>query len=146
MPVGRVRRERKLLVFLASLPSLALCFQPKLHTFCLTARAYLNTQKYGLLCSLTTQWTGLIIFVVVFLSHCYNEFADEWMTSSRKISSTALASPFSVKKFLLQSNILLSFLSCVLIFLSFDWWIPRLKLYLRTLKWPKTTPSLYCFP
>ena len=31
---------------LASLPSLALCFQP------LTARAYLNTQKYGLFCSL----------------------------------------------------------------------------------------------
>ena len=31
----------------ASLPSLALCFQPRL-----TAGAYLNTQKYGLFCSL----------------------------------------------------------------------------------------------
>ena len=35
-------REKKP-YFLASLPSLALCFQP---------RAYLNTQKYGLFCSL----------------------------------------------------------------------------------------------
>ena len=39
---------------LASLPSLALCFQPRfsIRSFCLTARAYLNTQKYGLFCSL----------------------------------------------------------------------------------------------
>ena len=27
-------------------------FSASLHTFCLTARAYLNTQKYGLFCSL----------------------------------------------------------------------------------------------
>ena len=39
-------------LFLASLPSLALCFQPRSRPFCLTARAYLNTQKYGLFCSL----------------------------------------------------------------------------------------------
>ena len=37
--------------FLASLPSLALCFQLVPH-LCLTARVYLNTQKYGLFCSL----------------------------------------------------------------------------------------------
>ena len=42
-------REKNL--FLASLPSLAVCFS-FVQTFCLTARAYLNTQKYGLLCSL----------------------------------------------------------------------------------------------
>ena len=36
-------------VFLASLPSLALCFPHLLFDF----RAYLNTQKYGLFCSLT---------------------------------------------------------------------------------------------
>ena len=38
-------------VFLASLPSLAL-FSASFQTFCLTARADLNTQKYGLFCSL----------------------------------------------------------------------------------------------
>ena len=36
---------------LASLPSLAL-FSASFQTFCLTARAYLNAQKYGLFCSL----------------------------------------------------------------------------------------------
>ena len=51
---GRVRREKKN-VFLASLLSLALCFQPRL-----TARAYLNTQKYGLFCSLLHLFLFLI--------------------------------------------------------------------------------------
>ena len=37
------------LLLLPSLPSLALCFQPR-STFCLTARAHLNTQKYGTGC------------------------------------------------------------------------------------------------
>ena len=41
VPVGRVRREEKKCLFSAS-------FQ----TFCLTARTYLNTQKYRLFCSL----------------------------------------------------------------------------------------------
>ena len=41
--------ERRLL---ASLPSLALCFSASFQTFCLTVRAYFNTQKYGLFCSL----------------------------------------------------------------------------------------------
>ena len=36
---------------LGSLPSLAL-FSASFQTFCLTARAYLNAQKYGLFCSL----------------------------------------------------------------------------------------------
>ena len=35
-----------------SLFNLALCFSASFQTFCLTARAYLNTQKYGLFCSL----------------------------------------------------------------------------------------------
>ena len=47
MPVGRVRREKKKNV-LASLRSLTLRFQPRSRPFCLTARVYLNTQKYGL--------------------------------------------------------------------------------------------------
>ena len=50
-----MRQEEKH-VFLASLPSLALCFQPRSRSFSLTALAYLNTQKYGLFCSLSTQW------------------------------------------------------------------------------------------
>ena len=41
--------------FLAPLPSLALWFQPRSRPFCLTTRAYLNTQKYGLFCSLATE-------------------------------------------------------------------------------------------
>ena len=50
--VLRAREREKQTVFLASLPSLALCFKPCSRPFCLTARAYLNTQKYGLFCSL----------------------------------------------------------------------------------------------
>ena len=46
-------------VFLASLPSFALCFQPWFQTLYLTARAYLNTQKYGLFCSLIPGQIGI---------------------------------------------------------------------------------------
>ena len=31
-------------------------FSASFQTFCLTARAYLNTQKYGLFCSLPVHW------------------------------------------------------------------------------------------
>ena len=49
-------------VLCASLPSLALCFQP------LTARAYLNTQKYGLFCSLGTLYiTRALLTLLIFL-------------------------------------------------------------------------------
>ena len=51
-------------VFLASLPSLALCFQPRL-----TARAYLNTQKYGLFCSLSP-------FIIYAMSLMFNKMAE----------------------------------------------------------------------
>ena len=44
-------REKKT-VFLASLPRSRSMFSATFQTFCLTARAYLNTQKYGLFCSL----------------------------------------------------------------------------------------------
>ena len=44
--IGNAWRKSLMRANIASLPSLALCFQP------LTARAYLNTQKYGLFCSL----------------------------------------------------------------------------------------------
>ena len=46
-PVGRMRRE-----ILASLPRSRSLFSASFQTFCLTTRAYLNTQKYGLFCSL----------------------------------------------------------------------------------------------
>ena len=50
-PVWRVRRERKNVFFSVSPQSRSL-FSASFHTFCLTARAYLNTQKCGLFCSL----------------------------------------------------------------------------------------------
>ena len=46
---------------------LALCFQPRSRPICLTARAYLNTQKYGLFCSLCKKY----IFVNVFCVESY---------------------------------------------------------------------------
>ena len=45
--VGRVRREKKNLS-----PQSRSLFSASFQTFCLTALAYLNTQKYGLFCSL----------------------------------------------------------------------------------------------
>ena len=39
---------------LASLPRSRSLFSASFQTFCLTARAYLNTQKYGLFCSLAS--------------------------------------------------------------------------------------------
>ena len=50
-PYGRVRREKKNRIFSVSPQSRSL-FSASFQTFCLTARAYLNTQKYGLFCSL----------------------------------------------------------------------------------------------
>ena len=50
-PVGCVRREKKNRIFSVSPQSRSL-FTASFQTFCLTARAYLNTQKYGLFCSL----------------------------------------------------------------------------------------------
>ena len=50
-PVRRVRREKKVRIFSVSPQSLSL-FSASFQTFCLTARPYLNTQKYGLFCSL----------------------------------------------------------------------------------------------
>ena len=49
---GRVRREKKK-IFSVS-PQSHSPFSASFQTFCLTARAYLNTQKYGLFCSLNT--------------------------------------------------------------------------------------------
>ena len=45
---GRVRRREKKSVS----PQSRSLFSASFQTFCLTARAYLNTQKYGLFCSL----------------------------------------------------------------------------------------------
>ena len=53
-PVGRVRRDFyffRFFIFSVSPQSLSL-FSASFQTFCLTARAYLNAQKYGLFCSL----------------------------------------------------------------------------------------------
>ena len=48
---GKVWREKKNRIFGVSPQSRSL-FSASFDTFCLTARAYLNTQKYGLLCIL----------------------------------------------------------------------------------------------
>ena len=45
------RRERKNGIFSVS-PQSGSLFSASFQTFCLTVRAYLNTQKYGLFCSL----------------------------------------------------------------------------------------------
>ena len=50
-PVGRVRREKKNRIFSLS-PQSGCLFSASFQTFCLTARAYFNTQKYGLFLSL----------------------------------------------------------------------------------------------
>ena len=59
-PGGGVRREKKNMqngqsVFSASLPRSRSLFSVVFQTFCLTTRAYLNTRKYGLFCSLEEQ-------------------------------------------------------------------------------------------
>ena len=48
-----MRREKKNRIFSVSPQSRSL-FSASFQTFCLTARTYLNTQKYGLFCSLRT--------------------------------------------------------------------------------------------
>ena len=58
---------------------------------------------------------GLIIFVLVFLSHCYNELSSSWA-----ISSTALDSPFSVRNSFSRA------IFCSVFFLVLRW-IPPLK-------------------
>ena len=51
---------------------LALCFQPRSRPICLTARAYLNTQKYGLFCSLCTNTSSSTFFAwnLMFALNC----------------------------------------------------------------------------
>ena len=44
--------DNKLVFFSVSPQSRSLFSASRVHTFCLTARVYLNTQKYGLFCSL----------------------------------------------------------------------------------------------
>ena len=50
-PVERVRREKKTPIFSVSTEYHS-PFSSSIQTFCLTARAYLNKQKYGLFCGL----------------------------------------------------------------------------------------------
>ena len=45
-------RAKRASLLLASLPRSRSLFSASFQTFCLTARAYMNTQKYGLFCSL----------------------------------------------------------------------------------------------
>ena len=55
-------KQKKKTVFLASLPSLALCFQPRSRPFVWPlARRYLNTPKYGLFCSLSLLFVYSIV-------------------------------------------------------------------------------------
>ena len=49
--VERVRREKKTPIFSVSTEYHS-PFSSSIQTFCLTARAYLNKQKYGLFCGL----------------------------------------------------------------------------------------------
>ena len=61
-------REKKILasrIFSVSLQSRSL-FSASFQTFCLTGRAYLNTQKYGLFRSLGLQLVRIISFFVVY--------------------------------------------------------------------------------
>ena len=61
------------LLLLPSLPSLALCFQPR-STFCLTARAHLNTQKYG---------TGCFAVCYMYLQMC--NLKPRWLERPRQL-------------------------------------------------------------
>ena len=51
-----VRREKKKNRTFSVSPQSHSPFSASFQTFCLTARAYLNTQKYGLFCSLDSNW------------------------------------------------------------------------------------------
>ena len=61
------------LLLLSSLPSLALCFQPR-STFCLTARAHLNTQKYS---------TGCFAVCYMYLQMC--NLKPRWLERPRQL-------------------------------------------------------------
>ena len=54
-------------VFFSVSPQSRSLFSASLHTFCLTARAYLNTQKYGLICSLKLLGHHLVKLQKMFL-------------------------------------------------------------------------------
>ena len=60
----RAKREKKNRIFSVSPQSRSL-FSASFQTFCLTARAYLNKQKYGLFCSLKglRPWPNLELFI-----------------------------------------------------------------------------------
>ena len=57
----RVRRQKKTFSPQSHSP-----FSASFQTFCLTARAYLNTQKYGLFCSLESEFSLALLFCVWF--------------------------------------------------------------------------------
>ena len=54
-PVERVGERKKKRIFSVS-PQYRSLFSASLQAFCLTVCAYLNTQKYGLFCSLIITW------------------------------------------------------------------------------------------
>ena len=54
-PLGRVGERKKKRIFSVS-PQYRSLFSASLQAFCLTVCAYLNTQKYGLFCSLIITW------------------------------------------------------------------------------------------
>ena len=69
----RVRQEKKNRIFSVSPQSRSL-FSASFQTFCLTARACLNTQKYGLFCSLLELSSSLVAnqstpHIIIFLEH-----------------------------------------------------------------------------
>ena len=85
-PIGRAcearerERERKKndCIFSVSPQSRSL-FSTSFQTLCFTARTYLNTQKYGLSCSLARLWSiAAIVFWFCFISYCCSK--QKWST------------------------------------------------------------------
>ena len=75
-PYGRVRREKKTVFFSVS-PQSHSPFSASFQTFCLTARAYLSTQKYGLFCSLAFSWCWRLLFYIGNIKTlCKKDFFD----------------------------------------------------------------------
>ena len=82
------------LLLLSSLPSLAPCFQPR-STFCLTARAHLNTQKYG---------TGCFAVCYMYLQMC--NLKPRWLERPRQLELNFLSLDQNLPKFTPISRII----------------------------------------
>ena len=67
---GEGEKKKNDFIFSVS-PQSRLLFWASFQTLCFTARTYLNTQKYGLFCSLACLWSiAAIVFWLCFISYC----------------------------------------------------------------------------